>query len=72
MVTIPVTNSDPQSARRLATKRIATEWAVNREQSRSLPRSRLLVTYLDRDMELVWTPKHFDKNELAPEFVGSN
>jgi hypothetical protein len=23
--------------------------------------SRLLVTYLDRDMELVWTPKHLDK-----------
>jgi hypothetical protein len=22
---------------------------------------RLLVTYLDRDMELVWTPKHLDK-----------
>ena len=26
-----------------------------------LPRSRLLVTYLDRDMEFVWTPKHLDK-----------
>ena len=26
-----------------------------------LARSRLLVTYLDRDMELVWTPKHLDK-----------
>jgi hypothetical protein len=39
---------------------------------RSLPTSRLLVTYLDRDMELVWTPKHFGQNELAPEFVGSN
>jgi hypothetical protein len=23
--------------------------------------SRLLVTYLDRDMEFVWTPKHSDK-----------
>ncbi len=28
---------------------------------RSLPTSRLLVTYLDRDMEFAWTPKHLDK-----------
>ena len=26
-----------------------------------LPRSRLLVAYLDRDMEFVWTPMHLDK-----------
>ena len=28
---------------------------------RSRTTSRLLVTYLDRDMEFVWTPKHSDK-----------
>src|SRR5713101_6992967 len=28
---------------------------------RSLPTSRLLVTYLDRDIEFVWTLKHLDK-----------
>ena len=27
----------------------------------SVNASRLLVTYLDRDMEFVWTPKHLDK-----------
>ena len=30
------------------------------QAGRSLPTSRLLVTYLDRDMELVWTAKHLD------------
>jgi hypothetical protein len=31
------------------------------QAGRSLPTSRLLVTYLDRDMEFVWTPRHLDK-----------
>src|SRR6266852_4578836 len=32
-----------------------------RQARRSLPTSRLLVTYLDRDMDFVWTLKHLDK-----------
>jgi len=40
---------------------ITPELPVSREQPRSLTTSRLLVTYFDRDMEFVWTPKHLDK-----------
>jgi hypothetical protein len=38
-----------------------SELPVNREQSRSFLASRLVVTYLDRDMDFVWTLKHLDK-----------
>ena len=41
--------------------RSQSELPVSREQPRSLTASRLLVTYLDRDMEFVWTPEHLDK-----------
>jgi hypothetical protein len=40
---------------------ITSELPVSREQPRSLTTCRLLVTYLDRDMEFVWTPEHLDK-----------
>jgi hypothetical protein len=34
--------------------------------------SRLLVTYLDRDMDFVWTLKHLDKTSWQRGSVGSN
>src|SRR5580700_4077823 len=45
---------------------ITSELPVSREQPRSLTTSRLLVTYLDRDMEFGWTPKHLDKMSWHP------
>lgn len=42
-------------------RRISTDKRAFSQLLDFLTRCRLLVAYLDRDMEFVWTPKHLDK-----------
>src|ERR1700683_508083 len=62
----PASSSDPEPApsREVMRSTITLVWNQMRHHDRRLgivTASRLLVTYLDRDMEFVWTPKHLDK-----------